>query len=308
MVKTSFKLATSGAMVLSLAACASTAALQFPTGAQAARIPVNVPMPAPQVASAAPVAALPSAVAPASATATAQAIPPGHPAPQPSKPQAPTKGPSSGIRERVVPASAKPAPASTPAAGHDQAKKLLAQDAAKAIAAPPAKAEKPASEKQLGGTVNGAKIAGKGKSYPLNVENDKKPVAAVKPNESKAKDTKKAPVLAVKTVTVKEVQPAQSTSTVVEVKPKVKAEPLPVWQAKAGTTLRHTIEDWSHTAGWDVRWEADLLDYPIDEAFSMVGKYLDVITRVFDLYKDAKRPFSVEVYPSQKLVVVKEKK
>ena len=40
----------------------------------------------------------------------------------------------------------------------------------------------------------------------------------------------------------------------------------------------------------------------------MIGEYLDVITRTFELYKDAKRPFKVEVYPSQKLVVVKEKK
>jgi hypothetical protein len=92
------------------------------------------------------------------------------------------------------------------------------------------------------------------------------------------------------------------------VKPQTIAEPLPSWHATAGTTLSHILQEWSSKEGWEMRWESELLDYPIEAPFSMVGQYLDVLTRTFELYKDAKRPFKVEVYPSQKLVVVQEKK
>lgn len=99
-----------------------------------------------------------------------------------------------------------------------------------------------------------------------------------------------------------------STNDKAEVQPPVETEPLPSWQAAGATTLRQTIEGWSASEGWGVRWESDELDYPIEQPFTMFGEYLDVVTRTFELYQDANRPFKVEIYPAQKLVVVKEKK
>ncbi|ANN80811.1 hypothetical protein BAU07_26130 (plasmid) [Bordetella flabilis] len=164
----------------------------------------------------------------------------------------------------------------------DQARKLLAEDATKIIKQAPAQAagatNKPLADKT---------------SKPEAPKSNGKP-SAPSPEPVKAEETKAVA--------------AEQKSDVVEVKPTADAEPLPSWIANAGTTLRQTVQDWSHREGWDVRWEAELLDYPIEERFTMVGKYLDVITRTFELYKDAKRPFKVEIYPSQKLVVVKEKK
>lgn len=317
MVKTSQKFAASSVMLLTLAACASAPALEYPTGERSARIPLNTPMPAPQWASAAPMAAaaMPVTVAANSVPAPAPSAP-GQPAqgtaaPQQFQPQ-PAAAPAPGPDQKPVPAGAKTAPPPTPAAGQDEAKKLLAQDAAKVIEKPPVKADIKPTDKQLGGTINSAKITSSGKLYHLDADQDKKPAEA-KQDEAKADGGKKEAVQTVKTEAVKEAAPKPDAkpvvkSDVVEVKPVVKAEPLPSWSANAGTTLRQTIEGWSHKEGWDVRWESELLDYPIEETFSMVGKYLDVITRVFELYKDAKRPFKVEVYPSQKLVVVKEKK
>lgn len=186
------------------------------------------------------------------------------------------------------------APATT--GGADQAKKLLAEDAAKVIKQEPAKTAGKPSDKQLGGQIN-PKVATEGEFYRLNTSETAPAQAEAKKD---AKEMEKA-------VPVKEHAP-EIKSDVVEVKPVAKAEPLPSWSATPGTTLRQTIQGWSTKEGWDVRWESELLDYPIEEQFSMVGKYLDVITRTFELYKDAKRPFKVEIYPTQKLVVVKEKK
>lgn len=249
MVKISCKLAASSVVVLMLGACASTPRLEFPSGNKSARIPLNVPVPAPHQLQ------LPSA---ANATTGILAQP-------------------------VTTVPAKTESVETPATDPDMAKQLLAQDAAKVIQKPPAKAS------------------------AMPIDKDKKPHAIAQQDDAKATTGKEEIVLPVKTEVVKQVT-AQVRSDVVEVAPVVKAEPLPAWSAQAGATLRQTIEGWSHKQGWNVRWESELLDYPIEETFSMIGEYFDVITRTFELYKDAKRPFKVEVYPSQKLVVVKEKK
>jgi Toxin co-regulated pilus biosynthesis protein Q len=250
MVKISYKLAASSIVVLTLGACASTPRLEFSSGNKSARIPLNVPVPVPQQLQ------LPSA---ANATTGILAQP-------------------------VTTVPAKTESVQTPATDPDMAKQFLAQDAAKVIQKPPAKA-----------------------SAMPPIDKDKKPDAIAQQDDAKAATGKEEIALPVKTEVVKQVT-AQVRSDVVEVEPVVKAEPLPAWSAQAGTTLRQTIEGWSHKQGWDVRWESELLDYPIEGTFSMIGEYLDVITRTFELYKDAKRPFKVEVYPSQKLVVVKEKK
>ncbi|WP_323025687.1 TcpQ domain-containing protein [Castellaniella sp.] len=241
------------------------------------------PQPAP------PSAAVPMA-APGQGTAPQQFQP--QPVAQPSAPAA------------AVQAPAQAAPESAPSA-NDQAKKLLAEDVSKVLQQAPVAADKP-TDKQLGGQINSAKIATEGKLYKLNSK-DEASTAAPAAQDAKPGTDKAASKDAVAEVSTEEQAP-EIKSDVVEVKPTVAAEPLPSWDAVSGTTLRKTIEGWSSKEGWDVRWESELLDYPIEEPFSLVGKYLDVITRTFELYKDAKRPFKVEIYPSQKLVVVKEKK
>lgn len=249
MVKISYKLVASSIVVLTLGACASTPRLEFPSGNKSARIPLNVPVPPPQ-----------QLQPPSAANAT-----------------------TGILAQPVTTVPAKTESVQTPATDPDMAKQLLAQDAAKVIQKPPAKAS------------------------AMTIDKDKKPDAIAQQDGAKTTTGKEEIVLPVKTEVVKQVT-ARVTSDVVEMESAVKVEPLPVWSAQAGTTLRQTIEGWSHKQGWDVRWESELLDYPIEGTFSMIGEYLDVITRTFELYKDAKRPFKVEVYPSQKLVVVKEKK
>lgn len=80
------------------------------------------------------------------------------------------------------------------------------------------------------------------------------------------------------------------------------------WQANAGSTLRQTVEQWSRSEGWQLRWEAQDLDYPIVANFSVNGQYIDAISQTFELYENAQRPFKVDIYPTQKLTVVMEKK
>lgn len=80
------------------------------------------------------------------------------------------------------------------------------------------------------------------------------------------------------------------------------------WQASAGSTLRQTVEQWSRSEGWQLRWEAQGLDYPVVANFSVNGQYIDAISQTFELYENAQRPFKVDIYPTQKLTVVMEKK
>ncbi len=221
--------------------------------------------------------------------------PAGTPANAPAQGAAPQQFQPQPAQQPAAPAAAQQAPSAQSASvTTDQAKKLLADDVSKVLKQQPGASNATPTDKQLGGQVNSAQIATEGKFYKINaqevVEVSAKD-AATTPAQPDAKD-----------------QTPEIKSDVVEVKPAVPAEPLPSWSATAGTTLRQTIQGWSTKEGWDVRWESEMLDYPIEEPFSMVGKYLDVITQVFELYKGAKRPFKVEIYPSQKLVVVKEKK
>lgn len=218
-------------------------------------------------------------VAPVAAPAPYSAAPA---APVPAQGTAPQQFQPTAAPQANPPAAAQPLAASQAASDGDQARRLLAEDAAKIINPPAAKTASAADNKPL--------VSTEVKSAPSMNTVEAKPEAA-------------APKADAASSGLPEIK-----SEVVEVKPTVETEPLPSWQAASGTTLRQTIEGWSSTEGWGVRWESDMLDYPIEQPFSMVGKYLDVVTRTFELYKDAKRPFKVEVYPSQKLVVVKEKK
>jgi len=230
-------------------------------------------------------------VAPVATPAPYPIAPPNPGVPAQATPQYQQFLPQPAASQVVPGAAVQPA---VPAADNgDQAKKLLAEDAAKIIGQSPAKAGVTSGDKRLG-NINSDKIV------------TERAIFSLKTPKEKATDTPKSDSMPKEYV--QEIATVEVKSEVVEGKPAVEAELLPSWNAAAGTTLRQTVQGWSSQEGWDVRWEPELLDYPIEQPFSMVGKYLDVITRTFELYKDAKRPFKVEVYPSQNLVVVKEKK
>lgn len=197
-----------------------------------------------------------------------------------TSPQQPQTQPAVAPPASNAATQAAPAPAAQPGADTDQARKLLAQDAANVI--------RQSSDKAADATPNKPLVSTEAKP-------DNKPASTQPSDAASTKPSSTEPV-------------AQASTEAVEVKSAIETEPLPSWQAASGTTLRQTVEGWSSKEGWGVRWESDELDYPIEQPFSMVGEYLDVITRTFELYKGARRPFKVEVYPSQKLVVVKEKK
>lgn len=86
--------------------------------------------------------------------------------------------------------------------------------------------------------------------------------------------------------------------------------PQPVWEAKAGSTLRTTTEAWAKQAGWSVRWLlANGDDYEI-EGSTHVGEFTDSIAKLYAPYfapsfNDSK-PLHVKAYAKQKIIVVSE--
>lgn len=86
--------------------------------------------------------------------------------------------------------------------------------------------------------------------------------------------------------------------------------PLPqVWAAEPGSTLRDSVEAWAKRANWNVIWQADGLDYPIEAPLHFEGTFQEAIGQAFPLYDKAPRPFYVNVSPpSQRLIEVVEKK
>lgn len=86
--------------------------------------------------------------------------------------------------------------------------------------------------------------------------------------------------------------------------------PDPIWEAKAGSTLRNTTETWAKRAGWSVRWLlANGDDYEVD-ASSYQGEFTGAIARLYAPYfapsfNDSK-PLHVKAYAKQKILVVSE--
>jgi len=80
------------------------------------------------------------------------------------------------------------------------------------------------------------------------------------------------------------------------------------WDAPVGSTLRQSVEAWAKRAGWQVVWEADDLDYPIEAALHFRGTFAEAIAQVFPLYDGARRSFIVDGNSSQRIVHVSERK
>lgn len=80
------------------------------------------------------------------------------------------------------------------------------------------------------------------------------------------------------------------------------------WVAKKGNSLRDSVTEWAQKAGWDVNWVPQDLDYPIIGTLTYEGTFENAITGIFRAYEGAERPMLVDGNPSQKLIVVTEKK
>jgi len=80
------------------------------------------------------------------------------------------------------------------------------------------------------------------------------------------------------------------------------------WDAPIGSTLRQSVEAWAKRAGWQVVWEPDDLDYPIEAALHFRGPFAEAVAQVFPLYDGARRSFIVDGNSSQRIVHVSERK
>lgn len=74
--------------------------------------------------------------------------------------------------------------------------------------------------------------------------------------------------------------------------------PKPVWEARAGESLRKVIAAWCQRANYTLDWQADDLDYPIDAPLHFEGSFEDAIAGIFGLYDKADRSF---IYDGRRL-------
>lgn len=92
-----------------------------------------------------------------------------------------------------------------------------------------------------------------------------------------------------------------------EIASSVEEPPVPEWRAN-GPTLRNTLEEWTRSqSGWQVKWLAQDVDYPIEVPFTVKGTYAEALGQLFELYGDAERPLRVSRNEDQRLIVVTER-
>lgn len=92
--------------------------------------------------------------------------------------------------------------------------------------------------------------------------------------------------------------PAKSATAAVPAK-----TPLPVWEAKDGSTLRATVEQWAKTAGWTVEWVPDDLNYEVPY-LRIEGSLEDAVLKIFSYYQNAERPLLPKGSRQQKFIRV----
>ncbi|WP_375122210.1 TcpQ domain-containing protein [Pseudomonas sp. LW8] len=54
------------------------------------------------------------------------------------------------------------------------------------------------------------------------------------------------------------------------------------------------IKTWSQRANYEVAWDAEDLDYPIDAPLRFEGSYEEAVAGIFQLYEKAERSFVVD--------------
>lgn len=80
------------------------------------------------------------------------------------------------------------------------------------------------------------------------------------------------------------------------------------WTAPVGSTLHQTIADWCKQAGWQLIWQTQDLDYPIEAPLNFNGTFQEAIAQIFPLYDNAPRRFTVDGNAVQRMVYVSERK
>ncbi|NWC89947.1 type IV secretory system conjugative DNA transfer family protein [Pseudomonas reactans] len=79
--------------------------------------------------------------------------------------------------------------------------------------------------------------------------------------------------------------------------------PVPVWEAKEGSTLRATVEQWAKTAGWTVEWMPEDLNYEVPY-LRIEGSFEDAVLKIFSYFESAERPLLPRGSRQQKFIRV----
>ncbi|MEP9443184.1 toxin co-regulated pilus biosynthesis Q family protein [Xanthomonas euvesicatoria] len=80
-----------------------------------------------------------------------------------------------------------------------------------------------------------------------------------------------------------------------------------IWSAKAGSTVRETVEQWAQSQSWTVYWPMQDLDYRIVAPLTFDGTFVDAVSKFTLLYESAERPLGVGIFVNQKLIRYSEK-
>jgi len=89
--------------------------------------------------------------------------------------------------------------------------------------------------------------------------------------------------------------------------PAVKHEPQPApkWVARNGSTLQATVREWAAEAGWAVVWNDEQPDLRVVGTIESHGTFAAAASQLFEIYHRSGAAFDVELYPQQKLVLVR---
>jgi hypothetical protein len=86
--------------------------------------------------------------------------------------------------------------------------------------------------------------------------------------------------------------------------------PLPVWEAKAGSTLRTTTEAWAKQSGWTVRWLLSNGDDYEVAPVKYTGEFTDSLAKLYAPYFvpsfNGNKPLHVKAYAKPKILVISE--
>lgn len=75
------------------------------------------------------------------------------------------------------------------------------------------------------------------------------------------------------------------------------------WCGYPGNTLRGTLQTWATTAEWTLQWRFPH-DYPISITTCFQGDFTQALQQLAQAYRKAERPFYLDLYPKQRLLVV----
>lgn len=97
----------------------------------------------------------------------------------------------------------------------------------------------------------------------------------------------------------------------------IPSKPDPIWKLSKGSTLKSSLMQWikqpdakcanSPTGYWNINWNTNGINYPIDAELIFKGSFQQAITELFELYRYAEKPLYVSGYEHQCLIIVSDK-